>query len=356
MDLDGILKGVSRSFYLTLRVAPARVRRQLGVAYLFCRAADTIADTALVPPERRLALLDSYRAQFAGEASGIPALQALSRELTDAQSIPEERILLESLDRCFGAYMEFPEPDRALIRRLVTTLSRGMEMDLRSFPLAAALPPGPVPPGGSPEPAALATDEDLDRYCYHVAGCVGEFWTDLALANLPALRRWDPARLRALGVRFGKGLQMTNVLRDIPEDLRRGRCYIPRTRLEAAGIAPADLRGGGTRQQPLTDRLRPVVDDLLDLTLQHYRAGWAYTLSIPARAPRLRLACAWPLLIGLETLALLRTRTGNLLAGETLRIPQNTVWRILAGTLVLVFSRRCLNGIYQGLEVGALRR
>jgi farnesyl-diphosphate farnesyltransferase len=356
MSLNGILKATSRSFYLTLRVAPGPVRRQLGAAYLFCRAADTIADTSLIPPRRRLALLAVYRSQFEREEPDPAACRALAAELTGLSPVPEERDLLSSLDDLFRVYLAFEPGDRALIRRLVTTLTLGMAMDLESFPLAsAAAGDGGAPAGDPPTPEALAGDADLDRYCYHVAGCVGEFWTALSAAHLPALSRWDLADLREKGVRFGKGLQMTNVLRDIPRDLRIGRCYIPRSRLAAAGLEVGDLRGGGQPDRPLPGGLGGIIDDLLDLTLDHYRAGWDYTLAIPARAPRLRLACAWPLLIGLETLALLRSQKAELLRGKSLKISKGRIWRILAGSTGSALSGRALDRLYRRRERRAMR-
>src|SRR5262245_9545214 len=62
--LQHILKNVSRSFYLSLRVLPGSVRKQVSLAYLFCRAADTIADTSLFPPCQRLQILRAFRKQF----------------------------------------------------------------------------------------------------------------------------------------------------------------------------------------------------------------------------------------------------------------------------------------------------
>src|SRR5262245_58878559 len=117
-SLDAILKGTSRSFYLTLRVAPGPVRRQLGAAYLFCRAADTIADTALIPPRRRLDLLEVYRSQFEREEPDPTAARGLEEELTGRSSVADERLLLSSLERLFGVYLAFEARDRALIRRL----------------------------------------------------------------------------------------------------------------------------------------------------------------------------------------------------------------------------------------------
>src|SRR5437870_4976362 len=83
---------------------------------------------------------------------------------------------------------------------------------------------------------ALDTLDELDGYTYLVAGCVGEFWTDLHLAHRPRLRGWEPSVMRATGVRFGKALQMTNVLRDVPADLAHGRCYLPARELATLGL------------------------------------------------------------------------------------------------------------------------
>ena len=102
------------------------------------------------------------------------------------------------------------------------------------------------------------------------------------------------------GVRFGKALQMTNILRDAVEDLRLGRCYFPEPSLAAVGISTAML----SRGEGLTT-LERLLPRYLDRTLPHFRAGWEYTLAIPRRVPRLRLACAWPLFLGLRTLTVL---------------------------------------------------
>ncbi|MEE3200321.1 MAG: squalene/phytoene synthase family protein, partial [Planctomycetota bacterium] len=233
-ELNSILKGVSRSFYLTLRVLPAPVRTQLGIAYLFCRCADTIADTRLLPVEERLGHLESFRRQFEEDEFQPGVLDELVSRVGEPQEIPAEQQLLCRIGECFALYSQFSDPDRLLIRTLVTTLAKGMETDLSRFPAAE-----------SGEIEALKDDGELDLYCYHVAGCVGEFWTDLAMARIAALGRWPAAEMRELGVRFGKGLQLTNILRDIDGDLGRGRCYLPLRRLEAAGCGLSNLAAGG---------------------------------------------------------------------------------------------------------------
>jgi farnesyl-diphosphate farnesyltransferase len=184
---------------------------------------------------------------------------------------------------------------------------------------------------------ALDTLEELDRYTYLVAGCVGEFWTDVHLAHRPRLARWEPAAMRATGVRFGKALQLTNILRDVPGDLQHGRCYLPAGELAALGLAPGDLLtpAGAARARPLLDRL-------LAIALTHYDAAWRYARAIPRREWRMRLACAWPLLIGQATLEALAAHPNPLTAVPTVKVPRAAVRSILARSALTVWSDRAL--------------
>ena len=339
-ELNAILKGVSRSFYLTLRVLPGAVRSQLGVAYLFCRCADTIADTRLLPVEERLEHLESFRSRFETSEPGVESLDKLAARVGEPQEIPAEQGLLRKIGAVFALYERFSESDRALIRTLVTTLTRGMETDLSRFPSSE-----------SGEVEALQDDAELDLYCYHVAGCVGEFWTDLSMAHIDSISGWPTAEMRELGVRFGKGLQLTNILRDIDGDLGRGRCYLPLERLEAADCGLDSLVKGERRAL-----LRPVVHGLIRETLAHYRAGWKYTLSIPRRQVRLRLACAWPLLIGLRTLALLAELEDPCAPGIVTRISRLEVYWIMGRSADLVLFNSFLERYYSKLEKKVLSR
>jgi len=336
--LDAILRGTSRSFYLTLRVVPRTLRGPLGLAYLFCRAADTIADTRLLPRHERLVYLATYRAQFAGDSP--PALDGLVEAVGAPLANPHEAELLRALPQCFAALAAMDPADRVLIERLVTTLARGMESDLERFPIAA-----------SGEVAGLENDDELDRYCYWVAGCVGEFWTDLSMLRLRALRSWDADHQRAIGIRFGKGLQLTNILRDVDGDLRIGRCYLPRSRLAALGLDARALRDATDRRA-----VRPVIDDLLRTTLAYFDAGWEYTLSIPRRLPALRLACTWPLWIGLRTLELLAAADDPCAPGVVCKIDRREVRRLIASSTLRVLSTRALDRAYRKLAARVVAR
>jgi farnesyl-diphosphate farnesyltransferase len=116
----------------------------------------------------------------------------------------------------------------------------------------------------------------------------------------------DEIQFIADGIRFGKGLQMVNILRDLPNDLRNGRCYLPKDKLVEAGLSPEDLLSPTNEA-----RFRPLYNSYLDLAESHLAAGWKYTNSIPRGQIRVRLACAWPVLIGAKTIS--RLREGGIL-------------------------------------------
>ena len=332
--LSEMLPRVSRSFSLSLRILPPSLRPALGLAYLFCRAADTIADTALLPPSQRLEQLERYRLAFSQDDFSL--LSALQHQVGERQHGAAERELLLSLGACFDLLSGLGADDQGRIRELVLTLTHGMQMDLTVFPAEDEA-------GG--RVAALGSRRDLDRYTYYVAGCVGEFWTKTAVAHRPALRTWPLAVMAECGVRFGKGLQLTNILRDLAHDLRLGRCYLPHEDLDRLGVKPEDLLKPAS-----LSRIQPLLDELLDLTLAHYQAGWRYTLAIPRREWRLRLASAWPLLIGGSTLSRLRGSCRLLDPAVRLKITRSQVYGIVLRSLLGVWSNRALRHQYTRLR------
>ncbi len=322
--LTGVLKHVSRSFYLTLRVLPAVLRDQIGLAYLFARAADTIADTGVLPREQRLEYLQLFRGLFSERGFAGQAVTRIQQAVLPHQSLPAERLLVERLEDCFRIFLEFSVEDQARVRSLMQNLTPGMEMDLTVFAGDRV-----------EELTALRSYEDLDRYIYHVAGCVGEFWTQMTCAHVPSLAFWNQTHMARIGVRFGKGLQLTNVLKDIPRDLQRGRCYVPQDWLEDAGLKPADL----LRSESLP-ALRPVLTRLLRHALDHLDQGWLYTLAIPRGQIRLRLACMWPLLFAGETLRLVAYSPDLLNPAVNVKMTRSRVYRLIALTTMTAANGR----------------
>ena len=188
-----LLKRVSRSFYLSLRLLPRQVRESIALAYLLARLSDTLVDGAT----------------------------------TDAESV-------------------------------WSTIRQGQGFDQERFSANSA----PLSP------------EELDRYTYLVAGCVGEFWTLLCEKKIPGFASLKSSELRDLGIRFGKGLQLVNILRDRHGDSLMGRIYVPPERF---AVALAEARA-------------------------HLDAARQYVGSL--QIYRLRVACTLPLYLGNATLDL----------------------------------------------------
>jgi len=303
-----LLKQVSRSFYLTLRVLPKEIRPQISLAYLLARATDTIADTDAVPRAKRIVLLRELQS-----LTRVPDLGTLAAN----QALPAERALLERLGDCLAMLDTFSAVDRRLIQQLLHTIITGQIFDFETFPEGTV--------------TALRDDAALDRYTYLVAGCVGEFWTRICAAHLGTVLD------EAAGIRFGKGLQLVNILRDIPKDLRMGRCYLPVPEPRRL-LDPASF-----------ESVRPLYYRWLDIAVEHLDAGWQYTMAIPAKFWRLRLACIWPIWIGLGTVALLR-RSNPLDPTVRIMVPQRDVNGMLLRSVLTCRSAAALQRQYDRLR------
>lgn len=322
-DFEALLKSVARSFYLTLRVLPPALRKPIGLAYLLARAADTVADSTAVAPVHRQDALTAFSA-------ALDAPSQLSKSFqwpyydgsAAAQQSPAEHRLLTSTDYLLQHLAALSKVDADAVRNVVHTLIQGMVLDLATFPPESA---GTV--------AALERPEDLDRYIYLVAGCVGEFWTDMLAQYTSAVRGWDVPVQRRWGMEYGKALQLTNVLRDVPRDLRIGRCYLPREQLAAAGLQPQDLLDPRS-----TVQARTLLHRWVSIALEHYASASRYVLAIPRRCWRLRLAALWPALIGLQTLVLLAESNSWLDPQCTIKVRRAWVYRMLVLSSALALS------------------
>ncbi len=304
-----LLKRSSRAFYLSIRVLPSAIRAPVGIAYLLARTADSIADADAIPPAERAERLAQFRAAIAaGDADAFAP-----PDLADAPPI-------------LRALNALPPPDRRLVRAIAAELCDGIAFDLARFPTAE-----------SGEMGQLDSAEELERYAHMVAGCVGAFWTDVAMARAPALRHWDRDAQAALGIEFGKALQMVNILRDVPADLRAGRCYLPSEWLDEAGLRPRDLLDAAN-----APRARPALASGIRVALRQFEAAEAYLLSTPRRCHRLRLAAALPLLMGLATLDALARNPDWLNPSERTRVSRRWVYRTLAKSAALGWSNAAL--------------
>lgn len=294
-----VLKDVSRSFYVSLRLLPAPMRPATSTGYLLARASDTIADTAEIPVDDRLDLLDAFSAELAGKDAG--RRREPMKKFIVRQTNESERVLLERLDECFEGLHNLDELQADAVRNVVTTIVSGQRLDLVRFDEA-----------GKWNAKALRSEEELEDYCYRVAGCVGAFWTRIGLLTMGSkFSDSAPEDLDDLGVRYGMGLQLVNILRDLPEDLANGRCYLP--------VAdPMDARS-----------LEAAYREWLKHAAVWLESGRRYSSRL--KLLRLRAASVLPALIGDDTLALLAAQEG--VPGYKVKVPRSDVrkamWRAL---------------------------
>jgi farnesyl-diphosphate farnesyltransferase len=288
-----VLKSVSRSFYLSLRLLPVEMREGAALGYLLARASDTIADTVGVPVEARLGMLSAYSEVVAMGAGGMPDFTEVAAACEDG-----ERVLLEQLGPVLDWLGRLPGPITSAVRKVVAVIVSGQRLDLERFGRASAR-----------EPVCLATAEELDDYCQRVAGCVGGFWTELGFAALGGrFSSGDPARLCEMGCRYGRALQLVNILRDMPKDLRDGRCYLP-------GCDPADRVALMGEHRVWRRKAEGLLQD-----------GFCYAESL--RGARLRAASVLPAMLARKTLDRLATADWAALEARV-KIPRRAVYAAL---------------------------
>jgi farnesyl-diphosphate farnesyltransferase len=315
-DLGGpLLASVSRSFYLTIRILPRVLRAPIGLAYLLARASDTIADTAAAPAAVRLRHLAAFEAMI--REANRAGLADLQREISPPDA--GERELIAKLDRCLDWLDSLAHADRAEIAAVMAKIIRGQTLDLERFPASTQI-------------VALPSAAELDEYTYLVAGCVGEFWTRICTQHLPRYSSLDLDALCRLGKSYGQGLQLVNILRDAPADLRAGRCYLPADELRAAGAPPESLL-----REPAA--ARPVFAHWLGKARAHLDDGFLYLEAI--RTARLRAGCFLPWHLGRATLQMLEAQP-PLESAVKVKVPRSTVRAALWRALPVAFSNRAL--------------
>jgi farnesyl-diphosphate farnesyltransferase len=278
----GLLAAVSRSFYLSLRVLPKPVRTPLSLSYLLARAADTIADVPVRPAQERLSLLREFdQAIQNGPASAFfTAAAEFSRDVDHVG----ERTLLSRLPECWDALQSCTPEEAAFIRTVLQRIIHGQSLDLQRF-------------SDPSQPAALPDAAALDEYTWLVAGCVGEFWTEISALKIPKFSSVSRDEMVSHATLYGKGLQLINILRDQPKDMAEGRCYLPADELRAAGLNT--LTWPAADWKPWHAVRRP----WLAAARERLQSGRSYVRALASI--RLRFAALLPLLIGEATLDLL---------------------------------------------------
>ena len=272
------LQQVSQTYALTIPLLPDHLRHIVSNAYLLCRIVDTIEDDRDMDAADKERFLKQFTRIVAGE---IPA-ESFASELGTAlgQSIPEvERNFVRNTQRIIRVTLSFDSRQRAALVRCIRIMSQGM----LEFEQCRG-------PGG------LNDLPHLDRYCYFVAGVVGELLADLFCAHSAETDKRF-AKMHAWSVFYGKGLQMTNIIKDIWDDLQEGTCWLPRDLFLESGFDLTHLVSGAENPQFIKG-----LSQLIAVAKCHLSKGLEFALTVPVAEVQIRRHIVWTL--GLSVLAL----------------------------------------------------
>ena len=210
-----ILGSVSRTFALTIPLLPPPIEKVVGNTYLLCRIIDTIEDAAELAPEAKYHLsklfLDAVLGKIPVTSFVSPCLEALKNypNQDELDLISHTPTVLRILHTC-------PTNDQLAIARCVSIMSEGMS----HF-------------HSKQSQNGLSDLNEFEKYCYVVAGVVGELLTTIFSNYSPAFAKNIKGQ-EALAIAFGQALQMTNILKDSEADQARGVSWKPRNMSESA--------------------------------------------------------------------------------------------------------------------------
>jgi farnesyl-diphosphate farnesyltransferase len=316
-----MLEAVSRTFALTIPQLPAALCRVVSNAYLLCRIVDTIEDEPALTGARK----NYFCEQFLRTLNVPRNAEMFSRQLCaslSSQTQPAEHELIRNVPRVVRITRSFSEPQREALQRCVSTMAKGMgQFQLRG------------------EKQGLQSLEDLDQYCYYVAGVVGQLLTNLFCLYSPEIAQNRKA-LMALAVSFGQGLQMTNILKDVWEDYQRGACWLPRKIFAEEGFDLNDLTTGRNRQG--FDR---GVRRLIGIAHGHLKNALSYSLLIPKEETGIRNFCLWA--IGLAVLTLRKINKHLYYTdGSQVKVSRSSVKGTILATRLAVQNDRLLKLLF----------
>ena len=319
-----ILQGVSRTFALTIPRLPGELRDVVGNAYLLCRITDTIEDEPALSVAQKQAFSERFVEIVADREKAEPFARELGA-LLSSSTTASEHDLIANTDRVIRVARTFNAVQRSALERCVRVMSRGMT----EFQQSATLD-------------GLSDLAHLDRYCYYVAGVVGEMLTELFCDYSAEIgeRRTD---LLALSISFAQGLQMTNILKDMWDDRRRGACWLPRDIFLAADVNLSALSAGQGDPGFVKG-----LSQLVAITRHHLINALRFILIIPPRETGIRLHCLWAL--GMAVLTLRRIHATPMFRnGQDVKISRRSVWTVTFVTRAFVRSNLALKFLFKVL-------
>lgn len=319
MHSGEMLRTVSRTFALSIERLPPRLRDFVTTAYLLFRVSDCLEDNNSLVAQHKAELLRMWAHVL---ADNMP-VTSLTGEIVNLDENDPEVYVAKHADELLDGLRRFPQPVQEIITRHVNETSLGMARWQEIGP-------------------EVRDEEELDDYMYQVAGRVGYLLTDLFSWYSPVIRE-RREKLLPLSRHFGLALQTVNIIRGLHKDYERGWVYVPRTFYEPLGLTKDDLLSLDNAAKILM-----MVDRLADKAETHLQYGLNYITMIPKWLHGIRLACMWPLLFAVKTIAVSRNNI-NVVLTEA-KITRSDVTKIIRDTTLFGWSNSWLTSYYNRLH------
>lgn len=326
---DGMLPKVSRTFAPTIRMLPKGLNTIVTVAYLLCRIADTIEDSAdLTVPEKK-ELLDLFISLFKDEDG--KHLETLMERVKILPNNCADEDLVHNLPVIWKVFNHFP----IIFKKHTAVWVVEMSLGMKKYAQAAV----------KKRNTFLDTMKELDEYMYYVAGTVGYLLTELFSFYSKRITPAIKEKLNLLAESFGKGLQMVNIIRDMTTDLRRGQSYIPEELLQKYQL---DRKTIFEKQN--ADRAQQLFNELIQDAVYHLDKAIEYILLIPKEEKGIRLFCMLPVFWAMRTLQKIQENTLALLENEKVKVSRKMIKNEYYRALLNAYSNRLTRRHYENIK------
>jgi farnesyl-diphosphate farnesyltransferase len=320
ISLRDLLRTASRTFAIGIEQLPGVLADAGTVAYLLLRVSDYLEDNEDMPAQKKIELLNLWAEILKGNAK----VEGLTSQIKNVDTSNPDAVVAQCAGDILLRLPSLPTEVQEIILHHVIKTTYGMARWVERGP-------------------QVIDEADMDDYMFEVAGRVGYLLTHLFAWYSTAIRNKKDTLL-PLSREFGLALQTVNVIRGLRKDYERGWVFVPKKFLTAVNLTAHELFRPENRSEAMK-----VLDMLADKAERHLRAALACVKSLPPWQHRIRLACIFPLMFAIRTLAISR-RNAQVFDSEA-KITREEVKRIVVDATLWGWSNAWLDSYYQKLNI-----
>jgi farnesyl-diphosphate farnesyltransferase len=319
---EEMLDKVSRTFALNIKILGKTLRRPVLLAYLYMRIADTIEDSPELSAEKKAQLLFMFSKALNLGGEAIDEFQASLPKAWHG-SEKSDIALTCNAHTVIPLLSEFPEPARNAVKNAVAEMCEGMA---KFANLQEAKKDGWF---------SIESESDLDKYCYYVAGLVGNMITELFCSKGKFFNEQKRKKLRELAVSFGLALQIVNIIKDIQDDSLRRVCFVPMEFCRKHGVNSVQEFFSPKISQ---ENKNAIIEELLAKAAKHLQDAKEYIKTLPRLTYRRRLFCLWPSLMAADNLRVIGDGSIIFEQGKRAKISRKSVASIVRSSMLFGWS------------------